>query len=120
MDEDVRGLVDKTVNDLEYKFISSIRRVTQVKKKRIGFLQGHGELTKQETWDVRQSLELDYVIGDVEIKYGPTRAGDIPHSLASIDKAKELLGYAPQFSIEQGIEQAIDWYWKNLKEVVSK
>jgi gliding-associated putative ABC transporter substrate-binding component GldG len=67
MDEDVRGLVDKTVNDLEYKFISSIRRVTQVKKKRIGFLQGHGELTKQETWDVRQSLELDYVIGDVEI-----------------------------------------------------
>jgi len=70
---------------------------------------------------LRDSLsKFDSKIADVEIKYGPTRAGDIPHSLASIDKAKELLGYAPQFSIEQGIEQAIDWYWKNLKEVVSK
>ena len=61
--------------------------------------------------------KFDPKIAAVEIKYGPTRAGDIPHSLASIDKAKELLGYAPQFSIEQGIEQAIDWYWENLKEL---
>ena len=68
MDENVRELVDYTINDLEYKFISSIRRVTHEKKKAIGFLQGHGELTKQETWDVRQTLEKDYVVDDVEIK----------------------------------------------------
>lgn len=68
---------------------------------------------------LRASLaKFDPKIATVEIKYGPTRAGDIPHSLASIDKAKSLLGYAPEFSIEQGIEEAIDWYWKNLKEVV--
>jgi UDP-N-acetylglucosamine 4-epimerase len=46
--------------------------------------------------------------------YGPNRVGDIPHSLASIAKAKELLGY-PQFSLQQGLKEAIDWYWNNLK-----
>ena len=68
MDEDVRHLVDNTISQLEYKFISSIRRVTREAKKSIGFLQGHGELTKYETWDVRQSLEKDYIVDDVEIK----------------------------------------------------
>jgi UDP-N-acetylglucosamine/UDP-N-acetylgalactosamine 4-epimerase len=51
----------------------------------------------------------------VEILHGPNRAGDIPHSLASIDKAKKLLGYSPKFSMKQGLEQAVDWYWENLK-----
>jgi UDP-N-acetylglucosamine 4-epimerase len=54
-------------------------------------------------------------IQSVEILYGPNRAGDIPHSLASIDKAKKLLGYSPKFSMKQGLEQAVDWYWENLK-----
>jgi UDP-N-acetylglucosamine/UDP-N-acetylgalactosamine 4-epimerase len=53
-------------------------------------------------------------IKSVEIVHGANRAGDIPHSLASIDKAKKLLGYSPKFSIQQGVEQAVDWYWKNL------
>ena len=54
-------------------------------------------------------------IQSVEILHGPNRAGDIPHSLASIDKAKKLLGYCPKFSMKQGLEQAVDWYWENLK-----
>lgn len=54
-------------------------------------------------------------IKHVEILHGPNRAGDIPHSLASIDKAKKLLGYSPKFSMKQGLEQAVDWYWENLK-----
>jgi UDP-N-acetylglucosamine 4-epimerase len=54
-------------------------------------------------------------IQSVEILHGPNRAGDIPHSLASIDKAKKLLGYSPKFSMKQGLEQAVDWYWENLK-----
>jgi UDP-N-acetylglucosamine 4-epimerase len=57
----------------------------------------------------------DPAIAGVEVVYGPNRAGDIPHSLASIDKAKQLLGYAPEFSIEQGLKQAVEWYWENLK-----
>ena len=67
MDENVRELVDATMSQLEYKFISSIHRVTNEKKKRIGFLQGHGELNKNETWDIRGALKKNYVIGDVEI-----------------------------------------------------
>ncbi len=54
-------------------------------------------------------------IADVAIEYGPNRAGDIPHSLASIDKAKELLGYHPKFSLQEGLKEAVDWYWNNLK-----
>ena len=57
----------------------------------------------------------DSKIADVEIEYGPNRAGDIPHSLASIDKAKKLLGYNPKFSMQQGLKEAVGWYWKNLK-----
>ncbi|SNR75786.1 SDR family oxidoreductase [Lutibacter flavus] len=57
---------------------------------------------------------FDERIANVKIKYGPTRVGDIPHSLASIEKAKKLLGYNPEFSIEQGLEAAVNWYWDNL------
>lgn len=53
-------------------------------------------------------------IANVPIEYGPNRAGDISHSLASIEKAKVLLGYDPQFSLEEGLKESIDWYWKHL------
>jgi UDP-N-acetylglucosamine 4-epimerase len=59
--------------------------------------------------------KYDPEIANVSIEYGPNRAGDIPHSLASIDKAKELLGYDPKFSLQEGLEEAVDWYWNNLK-----
>lgn len=59
--------------------------------------------------------EFDPKIGDVEIKHGPERAGDIPHSLASIDKAKSTLGYDPEFDIRSGLKEAVKWYWENLK-----
>ena len=58
--------------------------------------------------------EFDSRIQDVEVKYGPNRAGDIPHSLASIDKAKQLLGYEPEYSLQSGLKEAVKWYWKNL------
>ncbi len=57
----------------------------------------------------------DSKIAAVEILYQSNRAGDIPHSLASIDKAKNNLGYDPKFSLEQGLQEAIQWYWENLK-----
>jgi len=59
--------------------------------------------------------EYDAKIADVEIVHGPNRVGDIPHSLASIDKAKNLLGYNPSHTIENGLKEAITWYWENLK-----
>ena len=54
-------------------------------------------------------------IAAVEVLHGPNRAGDIPHSLASIEKAKKNLGYNPKYSIEQGIKEAVSWYFHNLK-----
>ncbi|EZH75300.1 Vi polysaccharide biosynthesis protein VipB/TviC [Aquimarina atlantica] len=57
----------------------------------------------------------DNAIADVDITYGPERKGDIPHSLASVDKAKTLLGYAPEFDIKSGLKEAVKWYWKHLK-----
>lgn len=58
--------------------------------------------------------EFDGEIRNIEILHGPNRVGDIPHSLASIDKAKSLLGYAPQYSMRQGLQEAVKWYWNNL------
>lgn len=59
--------------------------------------------------------KMDPKIADVKIVYGPPRAGDIPHSLASIDKAKKVLGYQPRYSLKQGLEEAVRWYWDNLR-----
>jgi UDP-N-acetylglucosamine 4-epimerase len=59
--------------------------------------------------------QFDPKIAQVEVVHGPNRAGDIPHSLASIDKAKSKLGYNPQYSIEKGIKEAVAWYYTNLK-----
>lgn len=58
--------------------------------------------------------EYDPEIEKVEVKLGPNRPGDIPHSLASVEKAEKLLGYNPQFHIEDGLKEAVNWYWKNL------
>lgn len=52
---------------------------------------------------------------DVEPKFGPDRAGDIKHSNADISKARELLGYEPDYSFADGIKLAIEWYKENLQ-----
>ncbi len=57
----------------------------------------------------------DPKINEVEVVYGPNRIGDIPHSLASIEKAKKYLNYNPEFSLQEGLKVAVDWYWEHLK-----
>ena len=59
--------------------------------------------------------QYDPAIANIPIVYGPNRAGDIPHSLASIEKAKKLLKYRPEFSMQNGLKEAVAWYWHNLK-----
>jgi UDP-N-acetylglucosamine 4-epimerase len=54
--------------------------------------------------------KYDPAISEIQIVYGPSRLGDIPHSLASIEKAKAILNYSPRFSIRNGLAEAIEWY----------
>ncbi len=78
----------------------------------------YGERTtlNQLTQYLKKHLSLyDPEIANIEIIHGSNRAGDISHSLASIDKAKYLLNYNPQYSMEQGLKEAVKWYWENLK-----
>lgn len=56
----------------------------------------------------------DKEIAKVEVIHGPNRAGDIPHSLASIEKAEKLLGYKPAYNVRDGLKEAVKWYWENL------
>lgn len=58
--------------------------------------------------------KFDPKIANVQFKYGENRQGDVPHSLASIDKGSSLLGYEPEYSVKKGLEEACEWYWDNL------
>jgi UDP-N-acetylglucosamine 4-epimerase len=58
--------------------------------------------------------EYDPAIAQIQPKHGPNRAGDIPHSLASVEKAEKLLGYKPSHNIKEGLQEAVKWYWGNL------
>ena len=59
---------------------------------------------------------LDPEISKINVIHGPNRNGDIPHSLASIEKATQLLGYKPIIKMEEGISEAVEWYWNNLND----
>ena len=58
--------------------------------------------------------KFDAEISKIKVTYGPKRVGDVPHSQASIDKAKKYLNYNPKYSLQNGLEKAIKWYWNNL------
>ena len=58
--------------------------------------------------------EYNEKIADVTIIHGPERLGDIPHSHASIDKARNMLGYNPTHDLSKGLKEAVKWYWENL------
>jgi len=59
--------------------------------------------------------EFDTRIASLKPVFGPERQGDVKHSLASIDKARSLLGYEPAYSLEQGLELAGKWYWESMR-----
>ncbi|USK33676.1 SDR family oxidoreductase [Bacillus sp. F19] len=51
---------------------------------------------------------------EIAPNYGPTRVGDIPHSLADISKATKYLDYLPQIDVDKGLRLTMDWYISNL------
>jgi UDP-N-acetylglucosamine 4-epimerase len=54
-------------------------------------------------------------VKNIKPMYGPRRKGDVMHSLASIDKAKDLLSYDPKYSIKDGLREASEWYYNHFK-----
>jgi UDP-N-acetylglucosamine 4-epimerase len=62
--------------------------------------------------------EYDSDVANIQPLHGDNRKGDIPHSLASIDKAKALLGYKPAFSMREGLKEAVKWYLTRSAELV--
>ena len=58
--------------------------------------------------------EFNPKIANIDIIYGPNRPGDIPHSHASINKANKNLKYKPRYNLQEGLKEAVKWYWKNL------
>ena len=107
---------------LIYNYILSIFWVFDVKKKQtykevllFTILSVIGLGVNQLVMYLKEYLsEYDSDIADIEPIHGPNRAGDIPHSLANIDKARKLLGYNPEFNMKDGLKEAVKWYWNNL------
>ncbi|MBA7565620.1 SDR family oxidoreductase [Candidatus Atribacteria bacterium 1244-E10-H5-B2] len=60
-------------------------------------------------WKICKLLEVN-----IQPVYGPERPGDIKHSNADISKAKNILGYHPEYDVDRGLEKAIEWYKRNL------
>lgn len=71
------------------------------------------EMTEQLIYGLQK---LAPELSKVKIEFGPERLGDVPHSQASIDKAKKLLGYQPTHNFTQGLEASLEWYYKTLKQ----
>jgi UDP-N-acetylglucosamine 4-epimerase len=64
--------------------------------------------------------QYDKDVADVQVQYGSERQGDVPHSLASVEKAHKLLGYHPEYQVSDGLKEAIQWYWENLSVKAGK
>ncbi len=69
--------------------------------------------------DLFSAIKVALIINDTDVRIEPTyrdfRAGDVRHSQADITKAKNALGYSPEFNISQGIDKAMPWYTQFLK-----
>lgn len=76
-----------------------------------------GNTTLLELFDcLRENLsQFDSEIAKIEPTFRANRAGDIPHSQASILKAQKVLGYSPRFDARAGFAAACKWYWENMR-----
>ena len=68
---------------------------------------------------IKYLSKYDKDIKLIRPEFGLPRQGDIKHSIASIEKAKKLLAYQPDFSFKKGLEETISWYWSNNKQLTN-
>jgi UDP-N-acetylglucosamine 4-epimerase len=77
---------------------------------------GESSTLNQLFGEIKNNLtSFDSQIGSINCIYGEFRKGDIPHSLASIEKAKKRLNYSPTHSLKEGLKETVQWYWMNKK-----
>ena len=76
-----------------------------------------GNTTLIDLFDcLRENLaKYDPEIAKIKPTFRANRAGDIPHSQASILKAQKVLGYQPKFDARSGFAAACEWYWNNIR-----
>lgn len=75
----------------------------------------HGEVTtlNELFYIIRERVAVhDPAVLAIEPEHGPNRAGDIPHSLASIEKARKFLKYTPVCDVREGLKRTVDWYFR--------
>lgn len=73
-------------------------------------------LTLNELFDVlkKELSQFDREIAQIEPVYAPERQGDIPHSLAEIEKIRSLLGFEVLYDAPSGLHETAQWYFQNL------
>ena len=110
--------IDNVIQANQLAAIVSYDKIQKVQEKSQNvFNVAFGECTDlNELFSVlRENLsEYDPEISKVNVIHGENRIGDIPHSLANIEKGRSILGYNPKFDIRKGLEEACKWYWENL------
>jgi UDP-N-acetylglucosamine 4-epimerase len=109
----------------DFTYVENIVRINQIalhitNKEALNTVYNvaYGEKTSvNELFEILRDNLKKYVphVTQIQPSYGPERIGDVRHSLASIEKARQLLGFDPPFSIREGLKLAIDWYWHELK-----
>ena len=91
-------------------FTSKIEAINQV----YNVAYGESSTLNELFHEIKSNLaKFDNEVSTIDCIYGDYRKGDIPHSLASIDKAKNLLNYTPSHSLKEGLAETVSWYWNN-------
>jgi UDP-N-acetylglucosamine 4-epimerase len=91
-------------------FTSKIEAINQV----YNVAYGESSTLNELFHEIKSNLaKFDNEVSTIDCIYGDYRKGDIPHSLASIDKAKNLLNYTPSHSLKEGLTETVSWYWNN-------
>ncbi len=111
--------IDNVIQANQLAALVSYDKIKSVEKESASvFNVAYGQRTdlNELTTILKENLaKFDPKIADIEIIHGKNRAGDIPHSLADIEKSKNILGYNPEYDIRKGLKEACEWYWENLK-----
>jgi UDP-N-acetylglucosamine 4-epimerase len=110
--------IDNVIQANQLASLVSYDKISSLKKESASiFNVAFGQQTSlNELIDILKNnlSKFDSKISNIDVVYGPERAGDIPHSLANIEKGENILGYNPKYDLRVGLEKSCEWYWNNL------